>query len=358
MAGRVLLKIAYLLVRRVLGLAVLVSHSDLAKDAELLVLRHENAVLRRHAGRVRYEPADRAWFAALASLLPRRRWSRDLPRDASDAAGLAPQPGCEKVRHEQAAQARPPADSPGRRPPRRSPGQGECAMGTPRRIHGELAKLRKALADRARNGNVRFRRPPLRPSEFVPPTWLRVAILSGHGEDHSAYLPDHAALPGELASSFSGRSSAGSPGEASCLRGLRWPARSRPSGRVHRRRGLADPGPPSLRSRYGESARSTGRGRGRGRPRRRRSVAASSGDDPKGRCQHRPGRPPFDPGARHNGVTGMTPNSPPLSGRPFIEARTRASAEAHAQSPPLSGRPFIEAGYREIRRPMAAGRRP
>ena len=50
------LKIIYLLVRRVLGLVVLVFRTDLAKDAELLVLRHENAVLRRHAGRVRYEP--------------------------------------------------------------------------------------------------------------------------------------------------------------------------------------------------------------------------------------------------------------------------------------------------------------
>ena len=55
----------------VLGLAVLVFRRDLAKDAELLVLRHENAVLRRHAGRIRYEPADRVWFAALARLIPR-----------------------------------------------------------------------------------------------------------------------------------------------------------------------------------------------------------------------------------------------------------------------------------------------
>ena len=58
-----------MLVRRVLGLAVLVFRGDRAKDAELLVLRHENAVLRRQAGRVRYEPADRAWFAALAGLI-------------------------------------------------------------------------------------------------------------------------------------------------------------------------------------------------------------------------------------------------------------------------------------------------
>ncbi len=79
MAGRVLLKIVYLLVRRILGLAVLVLRKDLAKDAELLALRHENAVLRRHVGRIRYEAADRVWFAALARLLPRRRWTEFFP---------------------------------------------------------------------------------------------------------------------------------------------------------------------------------------------------------------------------------------------------------------------------------------
>ena len=73
------LKIVYLLVRRVLGLAVLVFRTDLAKDAELLVLRHENAVLRRHAGRVRYEPAGRVWLAALARLIPRNRRAEVFP---------------------------------------------------------------------------------------------------------------------------------------------------------------------------------------------------------------------------------------------------------------------------------------
>jgi putative transposase len=75
----VLLKIMYLLTRQLLGLAVLVFRSDLAKDAELLVLRHENAVLGRHVGRVRYEPTDRAWFAALARLVPRSRWAEVFP---------------------------------------------------------------------------------------------------------------------------------------------------------------------------------------------------------------------------------------------------------------------------------------
>jgi hypothetical protein len=54
----VLFKIVYLSVRRMLDLAVLVFRGEGAKDAELLVLRHENAVP-RHADRVRYEPADR-----------------------------------------------------------------------------------------------------------------------------------------------------------------------------------------------------------------------------------------------------------------------------------------------------------
>jgi hypothetical protein len=40
----VLLKIVYMLIRRVLGFAVLVFRRDLTKDAELLALRHENAV--------------------------------------------------------------------------------------------------------------------------------------------------------------------------------------------------------------------------------------------------------------------------------------------------------------------------
>src|SRR2546429_3263697 len=62
-----------------LGLVVLLFRGDRAKDVELLVLRQENAVLRRSAGQVRYEPADRVWFAALARLIPRRRWADVFP---------------------------------------------------------------------------------------------------------------------------------------------------------------------------------------------------------------------------------------------------------------------------------------
>jgi putative transposase len=48
--------------RWLFGLVVLVSCGDRAKDAELLVLRHENAVLRRNAGRIRYEPSRHGRF--------------------------------------------------------------------------------------------------------------------------------------------------------------------------------------------------------------------------------------------------------------------------------------------------------
>jgi putative transposase len=48
--------------------------SDAAKEVEILVLRHELAVLRRQVGRPSCRPADRVFLAALARMLPRERW--------------------------------------------------------------------------------------------------------------------------------------------------------------------------------------------------------------------------------------------------------------------------------------------
>src|SRR6185312_8610746 len=76
---QMLLSIVYRLVRSLLGLTAVLVRRDLSKDAELLVLRHENAVLRRQIVRVRYAPADRVWLAALSRLLPRRRWAEVFP---------------------------------------------------------------------------------------------------------------------------------------------------------------------------------------------------------------------------------------------------------------------------------------
>jgi putative transposase len=76
---RMWLSILYQLVRWLLGLTVVLVRRDLSKDAELLVLRHEDAVLRRQISRVRYTPADRMWLTALSRLLPRRRWVEVFP---------------------------------------------------------------------------------------------------------------------------------------------------------------------------------------------------------------------------------------------------------------------------------------
>ncbi len=64
----------YLLVRCLLGCLMVVARREAPKDAELLVLRHQNAVLRRQVGRMRFEPTDRLWLAALSHLIPRRTW--------------------------------------------------------------------------------------------------------------------------------------------------------------------------------------------------------------------------------------------------------------------------------------------
>ena len=69
-----MIPVVYLLVRCLLGCLMVLTRHQVSKDAELLVLRHENAVLRRQVGRVRYEPGDRLWLAALSRLVPRRRW--------------------------------------------------------------------------------------------------------------------------------------------------------------------------------------------------------------------------------------------------------------------------------------------
>ena len=87
------LRLLYLIFWQVLGLVLLSCRTSDAKDIELLVLRHEVAVLRRTHPRPRLDWADRAVFAALAQRLPRAlrchrvvtpdtilRWHRRLVR--------------------------------------------------------------------------------------------------------------------------------------------------------------------------------------------------------------------------------------------------------------------------------------
>jgi len=72
----VIFSAVYLLVRCLLSCLMVLTQREVSKDAALLVLRHENAVLRRQISRVRYQPGDRPWLAALSRLIHRRRWAR------------------------------------------------------------------------------------------------------------------------------------------------------------------------------------------------------------------------------------------------------------------------------------------
>jgi putative transposase len=68
------LRLLYLLFCQVLQWLALLARSSAAKDAELLVLRHEVAVLRRQVARPRVDWAERALLAGFARLLPRPAW--------------------------------------------------------------------------------------------------------------------------------------------------------------------------------------------------------------------------------------------------------------------------------------------
>jgi putative transposase len=87
------LSFAYLAFSAVLKLLIGRRRSEFAKDVELMVLRHQLVVLERQAGRPALRPADRAFVAALARVLPRPRrlalvvtpqtllrWHRELVR--------------------------------------------------------------------------------------------------------------------------------------------------------------------------------------------------------------------------------------------------------------------------------------
>jgi hypothetical protein len=86
----VLFRLAYLLMIRVFDWLALLARSDISKDVEILVLRHEVAVLRRQIARPKPDWADRTIIAALTRLLPRHLRLHRIVTPACAVPKLAP----------------------------------------------------------------------------------------------------------------------------------------------------------------------------------------------------------------------------------------------------------------------------
>ena len=83
-------RLLYLIFVQVCGWLVLLDRPSASKDAEIVVLRHEVAVLRRANPRPRLDWANRAVLATLTRLLPGRLWMRRLVNPGTVPRGGSP----------------------------------------------------------------------------------------------------------------------------------------------------------------------------------------------------------------------------------------------------------------------------
>jgi putative transposase len=143
MIGAVLLRLLYLIFPQVLDLILMMCRRASSKDVELLVLRHEVAVLRRTKPTPRLGWADRAVFAALIRRLPN---DAACPPSAHPGHHLAVAPPTVRMARE-------------------NPGWGYC------RIKGELLKLGHRVGASTIRRILRRRRVPPAPSRSTGTSW-------------------------------------------------------------------------------------------------------------------------------------------------------------------------------------------
>ncbi|WP_370088266.1 integrase core domain-containing protein [Streptacidiphilus sp. MAP12-16] len=142
-----IVSLVYRAVRGLLSLPEVLLQRKPSVEAEVLILRHENAVLRRQlAAPIRYEPADRFWFSALSALIPRHRWAYVFPVTPGTLLGWHRKLIADKW-HYTARRTRV------RRPPRSAalkklvlPLADENPRWGHRRIQGEMARLGHPIA--------------------------------------------------------------------------------------------------------------------------------------------------------------------------------------------------------------------
>jgi putative transposase len=174
----VVLSLLYRLVRCLFGLRAVLVRSDLSKDVELLVLRHENRVLRHQlTGRLRWDHADRLWLAALSRLVSRRRWAEVFP--VTPATILRWHRNLVARKWDYASRRQPGRPSTGTsvkaliiRMARENPAWGH------RRIQGELAQLGYAIA--ASTVWEILHAAGIDPAPRAGPTWRQFLTAQAH----------------------------------------------------------------------------------------------------------------------------------------------------------------------------------
>lgn len=143
-AAPMLVRLCYWSLRRLLELVALVGRPGFERDVELVVLRHENMVLRRQVARPAHTDADRAVLSALARVLPRDRWRALLVKPDTVVGWHRRLATWKRSRRPRHRRGRPPVDPAVEalvcRLARQNPSWGY------RRIHGELARLGVQIA--------------------------------------------------------------------------------------------------------------------------------------------------------------------------------------------------------------------